>query len=188
METSFPEVTREASFMSSDSREEEQVIHFELTPEITGPVQEPVKSVINEVPEALNFKLTEQSQSFVNQRETNNEQQETRNEHTFLAKPSNIYAQIPDQKPVAVNYEQTKPVQSEPLETTPAAKPVEEEPEFEMKLVEKEEDPGTADKARLQTRLDQSSTPAEEPAPLDDAEDQKRRAAERIFGTCLCPP
>lgn len=158
---------------------EEPVIHFELTPEITGPVQEVQKPVINDVPEELNFKLTEQSQSFNSQRATSNEQPETRN--TFLAKPSNIYAQIPDQKPVVNHYEQPKPVEQKPLEATPAAKPIEEEPEFEMKLVEKEEDPQAADKARLQTRMEQQpSIPAEDLAPLDDAEDQKRRAAERI--------
>ncbi len=147
------------------------IIHFELTPEITGPVQ-PIteQPVVNQVPEELNFKLTDHPVK-----------EESRNDHTFLAKPSNIYAQIPDQKPAAINYEQATPVQSKPLETTPAAKPIEEEPEFEMKLVEKEEDPQTADKARLQTKMEQQpSIPAEDLAPLDDAEDQKRRAAERI--------
>lgn len=182
MEVSFPEAAP-SPFISHESPRaaqpatEEQVIHFELTPEITGPVQEIEKPAISAVvPEELNFKLTEQPQNSGDYTSPDNEQRST-----FLAKPSNIYAQIPDQKPVVnTNYEQTTPVQPEPLETTPAAKPVEEEPEFEMKLVEKEEDPGAADKARLQTRMDQSSIPAEEPAPLDDAEDQKRRAAERI--------
>jgi cell division protein FtsZ len=173
MELHIPEVNQ-PSANTHQRIEEESVIHFELTPEITGPVQPIIEQpVISEVPEALNFKLTEEPSN--DYRSNNNDKQ------TFLAKPSNIYAQIPDQKPAAVNYEEPKPVQPKPLETTPAAKPVEEEPEFEMKLVERGEDPQTADKVRLQTRLEQQpSTPAEEPAPLDDAEDQKRRAAERI--------
>jgi cell division protein FtsZ len=173
MELHIP-VENQPAIVKHQPASEEPTIHFELTPDITGPVPPIEQPVINEVPAELDFKLTETSMM-------NNEQTSSNNDkHTFLAKPSNIYAQIPDQKPVAVNYEQTKPVQPEPLETTPAAKPVEEEPEFEMKLVEREEDPGTADKVRLQTKLDHSSTPAEEPAPLDDAGDQKRRAAERI--------
>jgi cell division protein FtsZ len=153
---------------------DEPIIHFELTPEITGPVQPVEQPALNVVPEALNFKLTEQPENY-EQRSSNNDRS------NFLAKPSNIYAQIPDQKPAAINYEQAEPVSTPPLETTPVPKPVEEEPEFEMKLVERDEHPETADKARLQTQKDQpSSMSAEDPAPLDDAEDQKRRAAERI--------
>jgi cell division protein FtsZ len=157
---------------------EESIIHFELTPEITGPVA-PVEEqpVANIVPEELNFKLTDKpavNESFEHQSATNDQRS------SFLAKPSNIYAQIPDQKPAATNYEEPIPVQPTPLKATPPAKPVEEEPEFEMKLVEREEDPHTADKARSQTKLEQPSITAEDPAPLDDAEDQKRRAAERI--------
>jgi cell division protein FtsZ len=176
MQLSFPEAapTPFVSHEVSDVRRQEAgtVIHFELTPEITGPVQPVTEqpAVINEIPEELDFKLTEQPVN--EQHSTNND-----NRSTFLAKPSNIYAQIPDQKPAVNHYEE--PVQ-QPQEEAPAARHIEEEPEFEMKLVEKEEDPGTADKARLQTRMDQSSNPAEEPAALDDAEDQKRRAAERI--------
>ncbi len=169
MELHIPETNQSGDIRHQSS--EEPVIHFELTPEITGPVQPIEQPKINEVPEELNFKLSEQPNSKL----------ETQNSNTFLAKPSNIYAQIPDQKPAATNYEQPKPVEQKPLEVTPAAKHIEEEPEFEMKLVEKEEDPQTADKARLQTRMEQQpSIPAEDPAPLDDAEDQKRRAAERI--------
>jgi cell division protein FtsZ len=179
MELHIPEVSQSPVGSIQSTVNEESVIHFELTPEITGPVQ-PVNEqpAVNEVPEELNFKLSDKPMvnTSYDQLSTNNDQRSS-----FLAKPSNIYAQIPDQKPAAVNYEEPKPVQSKPLETTPAAKPIEEEPEFEMKLVEREEDPQAADKARLQTRLEQQpSISAEEPAPLDDAEDQKRRAAERI--------
>jgi cell division protein FtsZ len=169
MELHIPEVNQPSAIINQSSQDE-PIIHFELTPEITGPVQAIEQPIINEVPAELDFKLTDHSNTEV-----------SKNDHTFLAKPSNIYAQIPDQKPAATNYEQPIPVQPKPLETTPAAKPIEEEPEFEMKLVEREEDPQTADKARLQTRMEQQpSIPAEDPAPLDDAEDQKRRAAERI--------
>jgi len=178
MELHIPEANHTSQVNQQNA--DNHVTHFELTHESTGPIQVIEKlSNINDVPAELDFKLTEQSQNFNSQRETINNKPETRNEPTFLAKPSNIYAQIPDQKPVVNNYEEPKPVQK-PLEA-PAAKPIEEEPEFEMKLVEREVDPGAADKARLQTRMEQQpSNAAEEPAPLDDAEDQKRRAAERI--------
>jgi len=169
MELSFPEANPEAAPTATPAPQaaHEPVIHFELTPEITGPIAPVEKPVADEVPAELNFKLNEQPAAPAEQRPT------------FLAKPSNIYASASEQQPAVNNYEEPKPVQL-PQEVTPAAKPIEEEPDFEMKLVVKEEDPGTADKARLQTRLEQPSIPAEDPAPLDDAEDQKRRAAERI--------
>lgn len=167
MEIGFPDAQP-----SADANGTDDVIRFELSPEITGPV-EPAAQPLNNVPEELNFKISEKPHAA---------QPEAAGERpTFLAKPSNIYAQLPDQKTAASNYEQAKPVQANAYENTPAAKPVDEEPEFEMKLVEKEEDPGTADKARLQTRMEQQPPiAAEDLAPLDDAEDQKRRAAERI--------
>jgi cell division protein FtsZ len=56
----------------------------------------------------------------------------------------------------------------------------EEEPSFDMQLVIKDEDSNkAADEPRaLQTQPDKF--PAEDPAMLDEAEEQKRRAAERI--------
>lgn len=169
METSFPESA--PAYTNEKPANDTPVIRFELTPEITGPV-EPAAPV-SEVPASLQFKLTE------NNNESYAAQQESR--QSFLAKPSNIYAPAADQQPVVNNYEEPKPVQL-PQEAPQPARPTEEEPDFEMKLVVKEDNPETADQARLQTRLaqQQPSTPAEEPAPLDDAEDQKRRAAERI--------
>jgi cell division protein FtsZ len=172
MQLHIPEVNQPSAGNGHSATSDDPIIHFELTPEITGPVPPVTEQVpaIPDVPEELNFKISETS--MVN---APNDQRQS-----FLAKPSNIYAQVPDQKTAATNYEEPKPVQPVPLQTTPAARPIEEEPEFEMKLVEKEEAPETADKARLQTRLEQPSIAAEDPAPLDDAEDQKRRAAERI--------
>lgn len=87
----------------------------------------------------------------------------------FLNKPSNIYAEPKTGEPQSGN----------PMETKSPVQPVSELPEFELKLVIKDEVPIAADEAR------QSPAPvplpfAEEPAMQDDAEDQKRRAAERI--------
>jgi cell division protein FtsZ len=146
---------------------EEPIIHFELTPEITGPVDAP--STINHQP------------TFSDQQPTTNDQRS----NIFLAKPSNIYAET-NPGPKVNNlespiYEKPTPVLSQSLETNPPAKHIEEEPEFEMKLVVKDELPETADQPRFQTQKDQlPKMSAEEPAPLDEAEDQKRRAAERI--------
>ncbi|HEX6914412.1 MAG TPA: cell division protein FtsZ [Chitinophagaceae bacterium] len=173
MELSFPEANNSEVSKLNDS--ETAAVHFELSPEISAPLPAAETTAADGVPEELNFKISEKPAGTVQGQTPATEQRQT-----FLAKPSNIYAQIPDQKPAASNYEEPIPVPT-PLEATPAARPIEEEPEFEMKLVEKEEDPETADKARLQTRTTEHPVnAAEEPAPLDDAEDQKRRAAERI--------
>ena len=87
----------------------------------------------------------------------------------FLSKPSNIYAEPKPGEPQSGN----------PMDAKPSTQPVSQLPEFEMKLVMKDEVPDTADKVK-QPQSQVIPTSIEEPRLGDDVEDQKRRAAERI--------
>lgn len=86
----------------------------------------------------------------------------------YLSRPSNIYAEGDYGKVQSKN----------PLEGQPSVPPISEQPEFEMKLVMKDEIPQATDEVRQPQQF--VSPSVEEPAMQDDAEDQKRRAAERI--------
>lgn len=87
----------------------------------------------------------------------------------YLSKPSNIYAEEPDQL-----QSKTNPVEEpSPLQTnTPADGQVNE-----MQMVIK--DPNAADRSVARSAQSENYS-AEEPAMQDEAEDQKRRAAERL--------
>ena len=87
----------------------------------------------------------------------------------FLSKPSNIYAEPKPGEPQSGN----------PMDAKPSTQPVSQLPEFEMKLVMKDEVPDTADEVK-QPQSQVISASIEEPRLGDDVEDQKRRAAERI--------
>ncbi len=87
----------------------------------------------------------------------------------FLSKPSNIYAEPKPGEPQSGN----------PMDAKPSTQPALQLPEFEMKLVMKDEVPDTADKVK-QPQSQVIPASIEEPAMQDDIEDQKRRAAERI--------
>ena len=87
----------------------------------------------------------------------------------FLSKPSNIYAEPKPGEPQSGN----------PMDAKPSTQPVSQLPEFEMKLVMKDEVPDTADEVK-QPQSQVISASIEEPRLGDDIEDQKRRAAERI--------
>ena len=87
----------------------------------------------------------------------------------FLSKPSNIYAQPKPGEPQSGN----------PMDANPSQQPVSQLPEFELKLVMKDEVPDTADEVK-QPQSQVIPTSIEEPRLGDDIEDQKRRAAERI--------
>lgn len=96
----------------------------------------------------------------------------------YLAKPSNIY--------VEPKTEQSNPEHipvKEPIFTTgPTESTKEEEPSFDMQLVLKDDIPA-ADEPLAHRTLNQTlaaDMSAEEPALQDEAEEQKRRAAERI--------
>ncbi|GAO44952.1 cell division protein FtsZ [Flavihumibacter petaseus] len=89
----------------------------------------------------------------------------------YLAKPSNIYAE-PAETPIT-------PV-SEPVhQQLPAMPQKTEDPAFDMQLVIKDETPA-ADKPGAPSTQPTFRSPVEEPAMPDEAEEQKRKAAERI--------
>jgi cell division protein FtsZ len=90
--------------------------------------------------------------------------------NTFLAKPSNIYAEPKSTESQSLNPIEAQP--SQPIITN-------EHPELEMKLVMKDELPETADEPKLVKPV-ASIPPVEDLAMQDDAEEQKRRAQERI--------
>jgi cell division protein FtsZ len=95
----------------------------------------------------------------------------------YLAKPSNIYAEPKSQSSAPEHI----PVK-EPIFSTGATESTkEEEPSFDMQLVLKDDTPA-ADAPLAHQTLNQNlgSFSAEEPALQDEAEEQKRRAAERI--------
>ncbi len=90
------------------------------------------------------------------------------NGNSFLSKPSNIYA---DLNPVAQQ-------SANPVEAKSSQPVVPEQADFEMKLVIKDELPEAVNEAKFPTVV--SAPPAEEPAMPEDADEQKRRAQERI--------
>lgn len=129
---------------------EETVFRYELKPEITEPIV--AKTIVPEVQQPIAQPVAQSSAS-----------------NSFLARPSNIYAE-------------TKPAQtplSNPIQNSPAPTPIIEQPELEMKLVIKDEIPETVDAIQPSPNF-MSNASAEEITMLDDAEEQKRRAAERI--------
>lgn len=145
---------------------ETMVLQFELSPEITEEIKapEPVKAEVpkTEREELVNFKVNEQPSQPVS------------NIGSFLSKPSNIYA---EQQPQAAPVQQAprpvvaqQPVAAQQPAPAPMPAPKEEEADMEMQIVMKEE----------------AKPAAQQPAPgfqddyIDEAEDQKRRAAERI--------
>jgi len=100
----------------------------------------------------------------------------------YLAKPSNIYAE-PRTADNSCPPDHSSPVKQPVLQELPVQPSVQkgEEPPFDMQLVIKDEDSNKAADAprALQTQQNEMF-PAEDPAMLDEAEEQKRRAAERI--------
>ena len=173
---------------------ESMVLQFELNAEITAPVTNPVAEAISapvaelapEVPVVepmLNFRL--------------NEQPAIVNSAGLLSKPANIYATEtksfaapvppPVTEPVAVP---PAPVVPEPAVVAvvtapsvvavqmPAPPPVAqtEETLFDMQLIEKSEE----SIQQIQAAPEQPKHPYTEDGFMDDEEDQKKRAAERI--------
>ncbi|MDB5247428.1 MAG: cell division protein FtsZ [Segetibacter sp.] len=89
---------------------------------------------------------------------------------SFLSRPSNIYA---EQRPADQQF-------SNPMEAKPSQPPVPEVPDFEMKLVMKDEVPEPTDVPKQVQPVSNASLSAEDLAMQDSADDQKRRAQERI--------
>jgi cell division protein FtsZ len=137
-----------------------EVEHFELRqPEVTEPVNpmllaneyNSVNSNSNSLKTGLNDASTTGTGS------------------AFLSKPSNIYA---EQK--SAEHHLTTPIEAKPSQPI-----ITEQPEFEMKLVMKDELPEAADEPKLSQHVGDNLS-AEDLALQDDADDQKRRAQERI--------
>ncbi len=104
-----------------------------------------------------------------NQPQPNNNSAETRT-GSFLSRPSNIYAEPKSGETQFTNS----------MEAKPSQQPVAEQPEFEMKLIMKDEIPEPADVPKVIQPVGNPSLSAEDLAMQDDADDQKRRAQERI--------
>jgi cell division protein FtsZ len=137
-------------------QQDKEVVRLELKPENIEPV--------NSTPAPA-----ETSES-VNNNSSNTGTSEVPPIHTgsgFLSKPANIYA---DSNLVSQS--------SNPAETKSSQPVVPEQQEFEMKLVMKDEVPPAADEPRFPFAA--STSPVEIPATPEDADEQKRRAQERI--------
>ncbi len=145
---------------------EKSILHFELSTEITSNI------VIPQLPlQPENVVPVNESNPSITQE---NNITLVASNNGVLIKPSNIYAEP--------NYEKPSSMSGHLMEPTLATQPIEELPELEMKLIERDENPGAADEAPVKAHQQDlpSNLSAEDPALLDDVEDQKRRAAERI--------
>ena len=145
----------------SSQQQENEVLQFELKPQTSEP-EMPLISEYNSSNNNGNAIKAEAQQ-------TNIQNTTAGTSSGFLAKPSNIYAEPKREEPQSLN----------PIEA-PASQPViSEQPEFEMKLVMKEELPEAADEQKLSHPVGGIGS-AEDLAMQDDVDDQKRRAQERI--------
>ena len=163
-----------------DATEEHEVFHFELsldlpeTVEVKAPEMEVVAEPIakTELEELVNFTVSDQP-AVVNT-----------NRFSGLSKPNNIYAETPVTTPAPVQVAPVvtpvvaAPVQEQApakavtvIQPTPQVQMEEEEP---MQLVMREEVAPAPQVAPVQASIPQ------EDAYLDESEEQKRRAAERI--------
>jgi cell division protein FtsZ len=103
----------------------------------------------------------------------------------YLARPSNIYAEDTwNEKPSSEKQsspEHNNPVNEPALNTTANNPPVEDDTSPDMQLVFRNTDSTADEPGAHQTHpISVPNSPVEEPAPQDDADDHKRRAAERI--------
>ncbi len=141
----------------SNKEEESPILHFELSNEITEEITINIPTVVSENTTSTTGNME------------NNESETNR----FLTKPSNIYAEPEYEKPSSMSGHLMEPNLTTQLN--------EELPELEMKLVERDVNPVAADDATVKAHTEiPVNLSAEEPALLDDVEEQKRRAVERI--------
>ena len=98
----------------------------------------------------------------------------------YLARPSNIYAEETRSQKEALP--EILPAKESILSTAVINPLKEEDPSSEMQLVFKDDIPAADEPRVYQTQqpVAMAETPAEEPAMQDEAEEQKRRASERI--------
>lgn len=141
---------------------ESMVLQFELSTEITAEIKpQPVAEVAvpkTEREELVTFQVNEQPS------------QPATTIGSFLSKPANIYAEpeMPAQPkaPVVAEVKKVEPVQQAPVQKEEA------EEEMEMQMVVREEAPAPVRQPEIQAGFQEEY--------MDEAEDQKRRAAERI--------
>ncbi|MBO9635704.1 MAG: cell division protein FtsZ [Chitinophagaceae bacterium] len=152
------------------------------SPNVSSPVvlftsDEPGKNTVdkNSENERIEWVLSQPSQPAqpASQQQTNNAAT-AQNSGGFLARPSNIYADSAFEDP-----KQTKPV-NQPVQNQATVKPVREEDPNDMQLVFRDDIPAADGPGAYQTPPVVMASSVEEPAMLDEAEEQKRRAAERI--------
>lgn len=159
----------EEEFMAKS--EENPILQFELSTEIT--------QTIVQTPSNYNVKAEDESVSPAEEEnvlETKSVLNEEENSSSInssytLNKPSNIYAEP--------EYEKSKSGHSMDAQSSETKVP--ESHDFGMQLVEKSEIPEAADEAKVEeTRVQTNAFPVEELALQDDADEQKRKAAEKI--------
>lgn len=130
----------------------------------------------NAEPERIEWVLSQPSTPAqpVNQQPNASSAAATQNTGGFLARPSNIYADsaFEDSK-------QTTPV-NQPVQNQSTVKTVREEDPNDMQLVFREDIPAADVPGAYQTPPVVMASSVEEPAMQDEADEQKRRAAERI--------
>ena len=146
-------------------------MQFELSTEIT--------QTIVQTPSNYNVKAEDESvspaeeENVLNTKSVFNEEENSTaiNSSYTLNKPSNIYAEP--------EYEKSKSGYS--MEAQSSETKVPESHDFGMQLVEKTEIPEAADEAKVvETQVQTNTFPVEELALQDDADEQKRKAAEKI--------
>jgi len=99
----------------------------------------------------------------------------------YLARPSNIYAEDPWNDKQSNPEHNSTPLKEPTLNTSTADPSKEEDASPDMQLVFRDTDPTADEPGAHQTHsLSVPNSPVEEPAAQDDADDLKRRAAERI--------
>ena len=97
----------------------------------------------------------------------------------YLAKPSNIYAE-PAKGPEIISSQENRTPVDEPIPQQLPAMPQKEDNSFDMQLVIKDAKPAADHQSWAPSTQPSNYSPAEEPAMPDEAEEQKRKAAERI--------
>lgn len=153
------------------------------SPNVSSPVvlftsDEPGINTVDKNPddERIEWVLSQPSQPAqpASQQQQTNNATAAQNSGGFLARPSNIYADSAFEDP-----KQTKPV-NQPVQNQATVKPVREEDPNDMQLVFRDDIPAADGPGAYQTPPVVMASSVEEPAMLDEAEEQKRRAAERI--------
>jgi len=147
-------------FEISSAANQNPVIEFDLSNTTPVPLQNPASST-----ESVNT----QNNSIQKEDASNNGK--PLSSGGFLAKPTQIYAQVKPNIPESNLNEEPLPLQKTVQE---------DEPVIEMQLVVKESNRAAEDKPTVQQTQPIMMSPVEEPAMQDETEELRRRATERI--------